>query len=121
MRSLLSRDLRKNEFLIYRVSKSGKEYPIQEDSLFLAHTEDRILIEGKLKIVFEGQSEDRNYTRFYTGSQTSTIISGPAPITIYNNGHFEDLKSVFLDGYLGYRECLSNLVPLGYQPSSPLK
>jgi hypothetical protein len=121
MRSLLNHDLKKNRYLIYSVSNDGKEYKILEDHLFLPGQKNKIQINNKLKIEFEGQMEDRNYSKFFRGFQTSMISSSQPAITIYNNGHFEDIKSVRLEGYLGYRECLSNLVPLGYQPISPLK
>ncbi len=54
-------------------------------------------------------------------SQISTIRFDEDSIVIYENGYFENFKSFGMYNYLAYRECIGNLVPLGYIPNAPLK
>ncbi len=88
MRSLLMHDLKRNKFMISTFLKDGHEKQINEDSLFVKGHRNQFQIRKKMKVIFEGQSEDRNYSKIYRGYQTSTIVSGESPITIYDNGHF---------------------------------
>jgi hypothetical protein len=121
MRSLLARQLQQNHFFI---QEAGKSELMNVDSLFKEST-DQINFEGKLKIIYDGEKENPMYRRQFVRSyvnqvpqpiQTSIMSFTSPSVKIYDNGYFEDLKTVVLDGYLAWSESVAELVPLGYQP-----
>jgi hypothetical protein len=113
MQSLVKRELKKNKFLIYR---EGEDTPLKESSLFADSTSRQLNFKGRMKVIYNGEVEDYAYRQFkYRGPQTSIIKFMDEKITIYDNGYFEDPKSVMLDGYLAWAESLASLVPLAYE------
>ena len=160
MRSLLSRQLSENFFSIYKYSSDHKEHQVSEDSLFTRVERNQVNLKGDLKIIFNGQLQDRAFrlkangiygrsfgaASSYSSSFLGTYYFRPSPknnfyryawpnntpfqmsfitindpsIYIYKNGYFEDFRGISLDGYLAYRECLSNALPYGFQPAKPL-
>jgi hypothetical protein len=99
----------------------------QRDSLLNSHTSDTIHITGRVTVEYYGEWEHPKFRQLFSRPQTS---SRPMPIQtsfikfdnpfikIYENGYFEDLKSVTLDGYLGWSESIAEMVPFGYEPEN---
>ena len=52
--------------------------------------------------------------------QISYIHFTGEDVTIHKNGYIENTNRFRLDGYMSYRECLSNALPLDYEPAKPL-
>jgi hypothetical protein len=113
MQSLLKRELKKNKFLIYR---NGMDTPLQESSLFPDSVSHQLHFKGTMKIVYDGESEDYAYrqTRF-RGPQISTIEFLNEPLTLYDNGYYDNPNSVILHGYLAWAETVGDLVSFGYE------
>ncbi len=49
------------------------------------------------------------------GYQQTYLTMRDASIDIYENGYYADQKSIYLTGYLVWRETVCNMVPLGYE------
>ena|GEM_PF-3367864 len=167
MRSLINHELSENHFSIYHFTADKQERQIDEKELLTGNKNNQINPIGDVKIIFNGQLQDRLYaqtlksinrapmqrtstapqvlggnylpnfvgTPYFRQSTTSIyqdVWPGPSlfqisylhfgadSITVYENGYFENINSVRLDGYWAYRECLSNALPLDYQPAKPL-
>jgi hypothetical protein len=115
MRSLLNRELVKNQFAVYGVT-SESEKKLDEGTLFL-HDSNQFFFKGDMKIVFEGEYEDPTYHMYQnTESQVSKISFNDDSITIYENGYYENVQSIIMNGYFAWRECIGNLLPFNYQP-----
>jgi len=89
-------------------------------SEFKRSSPDRIEnIKGKYQIVHR-EKEEVEYLpymgRKYTEKQKSLFNFLNQALTIYANGYYEDVKTLFLEGYLSWHEKMSNLLPLEYHP-----
>jgi hypothetical protein len=78
----------------------------------------RIFYTGELLLTYKGQREapDYPYNRNSTlrSQQSRLILEGP--LRIYPNGYYEDVQSLFVDGYLGWAGTTASLLPLDYYP-----
>ncbi|MEO7989110.1 MAG: carboxypeptidase-like regulatory domain-containing protein [Chryseolinea sp.] len=116
MRSLIHRELSKNQFSIYE-QLSGTKKQLDEGRLFLQNG-NIVFFKGDMEIIFDGDAEDSSY-RTYRNlvQQTSKLTFIGDSITIYENGYYENQKDIVLTGYLAWRECMGNLLPINYQPT----
>jgi len=113
IRSLKKRELKKNHFSIW----DSHSVEANEETLFKNSGNSEILYKGELSLVFNPES-------FYDPrkrGQESTLNFFGRKITIYDNGYYENYQDVLLLGYLGWSLNVAEMVPLGYQPTSPLK
>jgi hypothetical protein len=122
IRSLVKREVRKNKFSMQTLPKHT---PINPDSLFKSDNLYVLNFSGKLEIVYEGEKEKREFRMIVTPPgmntlprpvQTSIISFTAQSLLLYDNGYFEDQKTLILDGYLAWSESIAELVPLGYEP-----
>jgi hypothetical protein len=77
-----------------------------------------------MKLVFSGEYEDAQYsgiTRYYARPQTSYLRFEDDKVMLYDNGYYENLFSIVLDGYLGWTDRIAEMVPQEYQPTTKLK
>ncbi len=88
MKSLLQRELLKNEFGIFKPSKDGDWHKITEDSLFTKSKRNQINYKGRMGIEFYGQPEQSRVSGVYHSYQISTVRLEEDSITIYDNGYF---------------------------------
>jgi hypothetical protein len=122
MRSLVKREARKNNF---SVQTFRKHTPINPDTLFSVENPYVLNYKGKLEVVYEGEKEKKEFRKVVTPPglsamprpvQTSIISFTAESLLLYDNGYFEDQKTLMLDGYLAWSESIAELVPLGYEP-----
>lgn len=85
--------------------------------------------QGLLKLEYSEKQDwhypGRAYSYFKGGNlkgyqQTYLRLNHPS-VEIYENGYFSDQLSVFLTGYLVWRETVCNMVPLGHEVKSKKK
>jgi hypothetical protein len=81
---------------------------------------DVIKYTGLLKVSF-GEPEEEKYAqgRKPQRIQQSVVHLLGKELRVYDNGYYEDVKDVFLEGYLGWSEKIAELLPLDYQPPKP--
>ncbi len=76
-------------------------------------------MKGKYEVTYK-EREEEGYLmivrRKYTEKQKSLFNFLNQALTIYANGYYEDVKTLFLEGYLSWHEKMSNLLPLEYHP-----
>lgn len=76
-------------------------------------------IKGKYEVVFDSREEIEYLNvvrRKYTEKQKSIFHFLSNSLTIYANGYYEDVRSLFLEGYRSWHEKYSNILPLEYRP-----
>ncbi|MCX8490440.1 MAG: hypothetical protein ORN54_05170 [Cyclobacteriaceae bacterium] len=76
-------------------------------------------INGKYEVVFDSREEIEYLNivrRKYTEKQKSVFHFLSNSLTIYANGYYEDVRSLFLEGYRSWHEKYSNILPLEYRP-----
>jgi len=102
--------------------KNGTEQKINPDALFEVGSTSEIDFHGMLKVVFENENEETNYSRQsrFQRPQTSYMQFGEKNIRIYKNGYFEDPLNVVFSGYMGW-EKMAELVPVEYEPYNSMK
>lgn len=90
------------------------EKDLMLDSLVFYHKQ--------IYVSFTKEGPEGGYpTRFRTYQQQSPITFTGRPIKVYENGYFEDFHSIIYGGYIGWSSSIAELLPLGYQPHTPLK
>jgi CarboxypepD_reg-like domain len=78
-------------------------------------------IKGKYEVVYDEKEEVeylRTVSRDITMKQKSVFQLLTDSLKIYNNGYYEDVRSLFIEGYLSWHEKLSTLLPLEYSPQT---
>ncbi len=110
LRSLVNRNLSNNFFHIL----NEKGIPISEDSLLVNSA---LKYKGFLKVTFTNEPPEIQPYKFYIKFQNSSIELNGNPITIFENGNFEDFHNLIVDGYFGWTSHIAELLPYGYQPS----
>lgn len=77
-------------------------------------------IKGKYEVTYK-EREEEGYLmivrRKYTEKQKSVFHFLSESLKIYTNGYYEDVKTLFLEGYLSWHEKMSTLLPLEYHPA----
>ena len=78
----------------------------------------RIVYKGKLEIVYKNEREEAAYVdqygKYKRTNQHSTVHFLNDHLTLYSNGYYEDIKGVLVEGYWGWSEKISNLLPIDY-------
>jgi hypothetical protein len=130
MRALYSNTLEDERFLLYiadSLTSSGGSNealsPFVRDSLVTGEHVINLNYTGLLKLEYR-KSEDLEYpgrmlTRYHrrnpNGFQNTYLLLKDPSLQIYENGYFSDQLSVYLNGYLVWRETVANMVPLGHE------
>jgi hypothetical protein len=85
--------------------------------LFLQGRDDIINYQGMLMVVYS-EREEVGYAigRAPASKQQSIIHFLGKQLKIYDNGYYENVMDVFFEGYLGWSEKISELLPLEYVP-----
>ena len=94
---------------------------IKDVSILLDSSCNTIIYTGMLRIIYKEESEEQRYAILNNRSpirQQGSTIQILAPIRIYENGYYEDVRDVFFEGYMGWAEKISDLLPLEYIPPS---
>lgn len=80
----------------------------------------KITYTGMLWVVYKKEREEDNYafsSKRAPQARQYSIIHIVEPITLYSNGYYEKIESVFFEGYMGWSEKIAELLPLGYLAS----
>ena len=76
-------------------------------------------IKGKFEVTYK-EHEEYGYLKYvdrkYTKRQKSVFHFLSDPLKIYENGYYEDVRTLFMEGYLSWHEKMSNLLPQEYHP-----
>ena len=113
IRSLKKKELKKNHFSIW----DSHSVEANEETLFKNSGDSDILYKGELSLVF---NPDSFYDPRKRGQESTLNFIG-RKVTIYDNGYYENYQDILLLGYLGWSLNVADMVPLSYQPTSPLK
>ena len=76
-------------------------------------------MKGKYQVMYNVEEELEYLSitgRKFTKIQESIFQFKHDSLNIYSNGYFEDIQSLFLEGYLSWHEKMANLLPLEFQP-----
>ncbi len=83
-------------------------------------TREHIIYQGMLYVIYTGEAEEPEYIKLNRKShgkeQHSIIKFSGKPVSIFDNGYYEDIKDVFFDGYMMWSDRTSNLLPREYEP-----
>ncbi len=136
MRALYNNALEDERFLLYIVDSLGSPdgsddalSPFVRDSLVTGKQVINLNYTGLLKMEYR-KSEDSEYPgrmltqyrrRNPNGFQNTYLLLKDPSLQIYANGYFSDQLSVYLNGYLVWRETVANMVPLGHEVVSKKK
>lgn len=103
--------------------------PFRRNTLISGDKVQQLNFQGLLKVEYQ-RSEDWEYPGRIQGrfrgrnpngfQQTYVRLKAPS-LNIYENGYFSDQLSVYLTGYLVWRETVANMVPLGHEVISKKK
>jgi len=131
VRALYHGKLDEEGFNVYIVdslrSNAGPEVlrPFTYEALVSNDNVRQLNFQGVLKVEYR-ESEAREYPgRFLSslqgrnpkGFQVTYIELHNPFLKIYENGYYSDQKSVYLNGYLVWKETISNMMPLGFVPA----
>ena len=85
--------------------------------LFVEGRNDIISYQGMLMVVFnEGEEKAYAVGRNPAARQQSIVHLLGKQLKVYDNGYYENVMDVFLEGYLGWSEKIAELLPLEYSP-----
>lgn len=138
MRALYSDALEDERFNVYIVddlttsdSAQSKETlsPFVRDSLVTGTHVINLNYTGLLKLEYRkpedweypGKMVSRYRRRNPNGFQNTYLLLKDPSLQIYENGYYSDQLSVYLNGYLVWRETVANMVPLGHEVVSKKK
>lgn len=100
-----------------KVDSIGRQIKSASD-LLKPGTSNIIQFKGRLKVLFK-EREDALYVvgkrRPPQKFQESTVHFVGDEIKIYANGYYEDVRSVFMEGYLGWSEKIAEMLPTDYK------
>lgn len=90
-----------------------------------ADEDGKVFFKGILRVRYLNEKEEFGYTkvsrkRYAENFQTSEIHFLDESLKIYQNGYYEDVKSIFIEGYWNWSTNLAELLPLDYRPPSPV-
>lgn len=76
----------------------------------------KITYTGMLYIIYKNEREEEGYTVSRQGPQPQqySVVHIFAPVSIYDNGYYGDVRDVFFEGYLGWAEKIADTLPLEY-------
>lgn len=128
MRALYNNSLGDERFNVFIADSLASTYspeevltPFPRDSLVTGGKVRQLNYQGILKVEYRdsedweypGRSQSRYRGRNPNGFQQTYIRLKDPSLMVYENGYFSDQLSVYLTGYLVWRETVSNMVPLG--------
>lgn len=96
----------------------GQLNPLKKSDIM---SDSEIRFKGTLYLSFAYEYPENAYPRYKGGIQSSEIVFYGPPVKVYENGYFEDFRSLTFQGYLGWSFNIAEMVPLGYQPTQNLK
>jgi hypothetical protein len=76
-------------------------------------------IKGKYQVAFDDQEETEYLPiagRRYTRHQESVFQFFDDSLKIYENGYYEDVRTLYLEGYLSWHEKIPNWLPQDFEP-----
>jgi hypothetical protein len=124
IRSLGKNQLLKNGFLVKKKIKVNNLLKFEEEDwfegpplsgleLFEGGRKNKISYKGVLQVTYRREREDidYNHTRKRQKSKISFLEHG---LTIYPNGYYENVKSLFIEGYWAWSEKIADMVPYDY-------
>jgi len=114
LRSLLKNELAQNFF----VMKNYHEKPVQANEIIKGNI---IAVKGLLYVTYTKESSEFQINRHSYSVQNSLIEFSGEPITIFENGNFEEFHNLVLYGYFGWSSHIGELLPFGYQPIHDIK
>jgi len=86
-------------------------------NLYAAGSDNVLQYTGKLLVTFrEGEESKYAIGRQPMRIQRSVVHFLGKQLLIYDNGYYEDVHDVFLEGYWGWSEKIAELLPLEYNP-----
>jgi hypothetical protein len=96
--------------------------PIFGKDLMDPNDKSLLVFKGKLLVTYNKERDMRlrpnlNKSAPYPFQLSIVKLSGK-PITIYENGYFEPQEFVYIEGYLGFAERVSEFLPFDYRPES---
>lgn len=103
-----------------RVDSLGEQ--IESGIEITPYQENIVDYKGLLEIKYLNEREEVFYTRTFgrkgtsKKDQISVITFLDDRLTIYDNGYYDDLRSVFIEEYLAWSTNISELLPLEYVP-----
>jgi hypothetical protein len=76
----------------------------------------KITYTGMLYMIYKNEREEEGYTISRQGPQAQqySVVHFFAPVSIYDNGYYGDVRDVFFEGYLGWAEKIADTLPLEY-------
>ena len=116
MFSLLHRSLEANKF---RITAMSEDRPLLESNFFADSLTNKFEFKGQLRVRYFGENEEYNYrnnAKLPKPEQYSVLQFLEPSLTIYQNGYFENYKSLELEGYLAWSTVVSEIVPLEFEP-----
>lgn len=77
----------------------------------------KIIYTGMLYMIYKNEREEDGYTVNRQGPQPQqySVIHILAPVSIYDNGYYGDVRDIFFEGYLGWAEKIADTLPLEYK------
>jgi hypothetical protein len=96
----------------------GKTFTKTDELLDASRT--TLLYKGILRVIYKNEREEAVYARAMGRGpmkvQLTDIHLQGEKLTLYDNGYYEDVQEVFFEGYMGWSEKISDLLPLEYKP-----
>lgn len=108
--------MRREPVLIDSVGRKMNESPDLQ-----LNSDGKVFFKGILRVRYLNEKEEFGYTRisgkrYAENYQTSVIHFLDDSLRIYENGYYEDVKSIFIEGYWNWTTNLAELLPLDYSP-----
>jgi hypothetical protein len=117
-RSFKQSSLEANHFWIY----DAENNKVERKELSRNSGDSVVYFKGDIKVVFDGEYTEPFYSNSNRmGNQISVIRLKGQPITVYDNGYYEDFHNIVLMGYFSWSHNIAEMLPLGYQPTSKQK
>lgn len=80
----------------------------------------KIKYSGMMRVIYTGESEEEGFARMQFRApqnlQMSIVHFLGESLTLYENGYYEDIRTIFMEGYWAWSEKLADLLPLEYKP-----
>jgi len=121
----------KSDSLNYFLNLSSK--PERIDSLGkvlltgseIVNSDHEVEYQGMLKIDYRKEYEEVGYLRLAGRTtikwQTSILYFLAPNLKLYENGYYEDYRTIFVENYWAWSEKMADMLPLDYQPETTKK
>ena len=110
LKSLEHKELAQNFFVIK--DKNGN--PIDAKDIIKQNI---LTYPGLLYVTYTQEPSEFQMSKIAYPEQRSSIEFNGEPITIFDNGNFEEFHNLILYGYFGWSSHVGELLPFGYQPT----